>query len=78
MTQHDDSARLRHMLQYARKAWEVSQGHSREDLDDDEIFGFAMTRLIEVVGEAAARVGRASRERYPRFPGSILPGCAIA
>ena len=40
------------MLEYTRKAehwcWEKS-----EPTHDDELFGLAMTRLIEIIGEAA-------------------------
>lgn len=32
------------------------------------MFGLAMTRLLEVVGEAAGRVSSATRERIPAIP----------
>ncbi|MFC1737174.1 hypothetical protein ACFL1X_13750 [Candidatus Hydrogenedentota bacterium] len=33
MTQHDDSIRLRHMLDYSRKAVVMAQERTRKDLD---------------------------------------------
>jgi uncharacterized protein with HEPN domain len=54
MTRHDDTTRLRHMLDYARKAARLTAGRARADLDSDELFGLAMTRLLEVIGGAAA------------------------
>ena len=64
MTRHDDAARLRHMLDYARKAVQLASGRTRTDLDADELFGLAMTRVLEVIGEAAA----AGRLRHSRPP----------
>jgi len=46
MTRHDDAARLRHMLDHARKAVRLAQGRTRADLDTDELFSLAMTRLL--------------------------------
>ncbi len=54
MTQHDDGTRMRHMLDYARKGVKLASGKTRADLDTDELFGMAMTRVVEVIGEAAA------------------------
>ncbi len=50
MSRHDVSVRLRHMLDYARKAVAFSQGRSRADLDKDEILTLALLRLLEVIG----------------------------
>ena len=61
MTRHDDATRLRHMLDYSRMAVRLAVGRSRDDLGTDELFGLGMTRVVEVIGEAAARVGRDSR-----------------
>ena len=55
MTRHDDLVRLRHMLDYARKAVAFSQGRSRVDLDDDELLALALPRGL-------------SRGRRPRTP----------
>ena len=74
MTQHDDGARLRHMLDFARKGAKLASGRSRADLDSDELFGMAMTRLVEVIGEAAVRVSTAARDRYPQIPWPSIAG----
>ena len=60
MPQHDDSVRLRHMLDHAEEAVQFCVGRPRSDLDTDRLFCLAMVRLIEVIGEAAARVRFAS------------------
>ncbi len=74
MTRHDDAARLRHMLDYARKAVQLASGRTRTDLDADELFGLAMTRVLEVIGEAAARVGSATRDHHPEIPWMSIAG----
>ncbi len=74
MTQHDDATRLRHMLDYARKGAKLASGKSRADLDADELFGMAMTRVVEVIGEAAARVSAPTRDHYPQIPWHAIAG----
>jgi uncharacterized protein with HEPN domain len=74
MTQHDDANRLRHMLDYARKAARLAAGRTAADLDNDELFGLAMTRLLEVLGEAASRVGRATRDQHPQIAWLSIAG----
>ena len=47
--------RLQHMFDSARKAIDFCKGHTREDLDSEDLLGLAVVRLIEVVGEAPAK-----------------------
>ncbi|MFZ2088061.1 MAG: HepT-like ribonuclease domain-containing protein [Desulfobaccales bacterium] len=56
----DDLVRLRHMLDSAREAVELSRGKSRPDLDKDRVLCLALVRLLEIVGEAANRVTSAT------------------
>jgi len=74
MTQHDDTARLHHMLDHALEAVELARGRSRADLGADRLFDLAMTRLLEIVGEAAARVTQATREQHPEVPWPAIAG----
>jgi uncharacterized protein with HEPN domain len=68
MTRRDDAARMRHMLDHAAEALTLAQGRTRADLDADRTFNLAMTRLLEIVGEAAPRVTEFTRDRYPQVP----------
>lgn len=56
------------MLDHAREAVELARGRSREDLDRDRLLNLALVRLLEIVGEAAARVSRGERTRHPEIP----------
>ena len=43
-------------------------GKSRSDLDSDRILNLALTRLIEIIGEAANRVPLEIQIQYPDIP----------
>ena len=68
MTQHEPLVRVRHMLDHAREAVEMTEGRSRSDLDADRQLNLALVRLLEVVGEAAARVPEDYRQQHPDIP----------
>jgi len=74
MTHHDDDIRLRHMLDHAREARSMVQGKSRADLQRDRMLELALVRLIEVVGEAAARVSPDGCNKYSRIPWPEIVG----
>jgi len=56
------------MLDYAAEAVEMAGGKQRRDIESDRQLSLALTRLVEVVGEAAARVSAAGRERWQGIP----------
>ena len=43
-------------------------GKERADLQSERMLELALVRLIEIVGEAAARVSPESQTRYPHIP----------
>ena len=68
MSQHKDEVRFRHMLDHAREAVAMIQGKERLDLVSDRMLELSLVRLVEIIGEAAARVGTESKEKYPSIP----------
>jgi uncharacterized protein with HEPN domain len=52
----DDCVRLRHLHEAATKAIRYSEGKKRSDLDHDELLRLALTKLVEIVGEAAKSI----------------------
>ena len=74
MTRHDPAVRLRHMLDRAREAREMARGRTRADLDTDRQLNLSLVRLLEIIGEAAARVPQAERDRFPRIPWADIVG----
>lgn len=64
----DDRTRARHMLDYALRATNYAHGRDRRDLDEDEVLALALTRCLEIVGEAAAQTSPEYREAHPDIP----------
>jgi len=62
------------MLDYAREAVALIQGKSRAELGDDRVLTLALTRLLEIVGEAAGRVSRDTQAEHPQVPWAEMVG----
>ena len=67
MSQHDPLVALSHMVDHAREAVALTQGRSRTDLDSDRLLQLALSRLIEITGEAANTCPARSRIGTPTF-----------
>lgn len=70
----DDEVRPRHMLDAARLAARVAQQRRRRDLDGDELSAHGLVRLLEIIGEAAARVSPDTRATIPDLPWAAMVG----
>ena len=68
MSRHDTFISLRQILSHAREAVALSQGKSRADLDNDRLLNLSLTRLLEIMGEAANRVPEETQSQYPQLP----------
>jgi uncharacterized protein with HEPN domain len=64
----DDKVRLRHLREAATKAVGYSEGRNRRDLDEDELLRLALTKLVEIVGEAAKSISPEGRTAMPQIP----------
>ena len=53
MSRRDETVPMRHMLDHDREVVAMAHGRTRRDLDTDRMFQLALTRLIEIIGEAA-------------------------
>ena len=74
MSGADDIVRLRHMLDAACKAVELTERSKRGDLDKDEKLALALVRLLEVLGEAAKSVSDQCRQQYLEIPWRQIAG----
>jgi len=70
----DDAVRLQHMLDAAREAISFTQGLHRTDLDGDRKLELALVKDVEIIGEAAYQVSRATRDRLPGIPWEDITG----
>jgi len=70
----DDEVRLRHMLDAAKEAVTFVKGCTRGDLGNNRLLTLALTKSIEIIGEAAAKIGPECREEYPVIPWAAIVG----
>jgi uncharacterized protein with HEPN domain len=63
----NDIIRLKHILDASRYAKLFATGRDRSDLDNDVMLTFAITKAIEIIGEAAASISKDTREQLSQF-----------
>jgi uncharacterized protein with HEPN domain len=68
MSRHNPEVALRQILSHTREAVEICRGKSRQDLEADRLLNLALTRLIEIIGEAANRIPDEVQSKYPNLP----------
>lgn len=68
----DDLTRVQHMRDYAQEAIDFLQDRSPPDLETDRLLALATIKAIEVVGEAANNVSKATQDRFPAIPWRTL------
>ena len=52
----------------------MARGRSRPELETDRALNLALVRLLEIVGEAAARVTQETRSLHPEIPWQQIVG----
>jgi uncharacterized protein with HEPN domain len=62
------------MLEHAREARLLLADNSKVELEENRLLQLALTRLLEVVGEAANRVPYEDRARHPGIPWAQIIG----
>lgn len=70
MTPPEDLIRLQHLRDAAEKAIAFTTGRDRVDLESDELLRLALTKLVEIVGEAAKQVSATTQAELPEVPWS--------
>jgi uncharacterized protein with HEPN domain len=70
LTPPEDLVRLRHLSEAAAKAVAFSRGKTCRSLEDDELLRLGLTKLVEIVGEAAKQISATTRAAHPDVPWS--------
>ncbi len=68
MSIHDDRISLNDMLSHANEEVELLGAMCREELGRDRVRQLALTRLVEIIGEAANRISQGTIQKYPSIP----------
>lgn len=63
-----DAVRLRHMREAAATALEMTTGYERADLSINTMLALALTRCLEILGEAASKTSADVSARFPGIP----------
>lgn len=74
MQPKDQRVRLRHMIQAASKAMVLLDGRGRDQFESDETLVLALTRLLEILGEAAKAVPEELKSKAPDIPWKAMAG----
>ena len=69
-----DQVRFTHMLDAAYQVSSFIEGRSRSDLDSEQMLGLAVTRLLEIIGEAAGHLSPELQAKYPDIPWREMSG----
>lgn len=70
----EDLVRLRHMIEAAEQVRQFISGRQRGDLDGDCMLLFALTRAIEIIGEAASKVSDETKAAHADIPWKAIVG----
>jgi uncharacterized protein with HEPN domain len=56
------------MLDHSKEAATLIAGKDKAELQHDRVLDLALIRLVEIVGEASAKVSSAIQKKYPSIP----------
>lgn len=68
----EDRIRLLHMIEAAETAMAFADGRLRNEMETDRQLLFAITRAIEIIGEAASKVSSDTRQATVSIPWSRI------
>jgi len=60
------------MYDAARDARDFVKNKTRNDLDGNRILALSLVKSIEIIGEAASKVSKDSREQFPEIPWAVI------
>lgn len=63
-----DAIRLRHMQESVALTLKMARGRKRQDLTNDPMLAMALTRCLEILGEAASKLSDEARLGSPGIP----------
>ena len=70
----DDLIRIRHMVDSAREAMSFAKNKTRRDLDSDRMLVLSTLKSVEIIGEAASKVSKETRDDHPEIPWASIVG----
>lgn len=74
MTRHDPLVSLAQMRDYTQEAIQMADGYDRNGLGENRMLVLALTRLVEIIGEAANRIPVEIQDRHGAIPWNEIIG----
>ena len=72
MSRHDDSVKVRHMLDAAKEAVDFLKDRGREVLHSHRMLLLSLVRCLEVIGEAASKMSKEFQQKHPEIPWPLM------
>lgn len=69
-----DKGRIEHMLDMARNLQEAKSRHTYEEILSDKILFYGLTKMTEIIGEAAYKLTHEFTESHPALPWKQIIG----
>lgn len=69
-----DPGRIHHMLEMAELLESEKSKHSLQTIQEDKILFFGLTKMVEIIGEAAYMVTKEFKETNPELPWKQMEG----
>lgn len=63
-----DRGRIEHMLEMAQNLQDAKSRHTINDIESDRILFYGLTKMTEIIGEAAYKLTHEFREEHPELP----------
>lgn len=70
----DDSTLIEHILEQCRRICRLTEKISFEEFQEEPIYQDALTRELEIIGEAAGNLSAEFCDMYPQIPVSVMRG----
>ena len=74
MSRADELIRIKHMLDAGNQILRFIKDMDQKSFAADEAVSLAVTRLLEIIGEASRHISSETRSRYPDVPWQQLGG----
>lgn len=69
-----DPCRLRHMLEMAVLLQKEKENHSLESIKNDPILFYGLTKMTEIIGEAAYKITKEFKDSHQELPWNEIQG----
>lgn len=69
-----DRGRIEHMLEMALMLQESATKHNLDDIKKDKITFYGLSKMIEIIGEAAYKITNEFKEDNPELPWRMIIG----